>query len=263
MFTTLGTAAATAVVLVAVGVGSCVPQSTGHPPAAGASTSAAPSTSPSTGATSPSTGPSGSPSTGPVVHTLIPVYYIGTGPALYREFRDVQIPPAYQPAQLKSALSELLHTPPLDPDYVSLWGMTQASFRNITVDSAGVVTIDFDGSLAVTYKGPGKLSTAVYKAGLQQLVWTMTAVRGITGVRIFYQGKPKTDLAAIPSTMEEMATLPEAPVSPAVAVKVPEAPAAAANSGKRKPYGGRSGPNRDQYSKRSQSPDRVAQRTEK
>jgi len=53
---------------------------------------------------------------------------------------------------------------------------------------------------------------------------------------------------AIPSTVEEMATLPEAPVSPAVSVKVPEPPAAApAISGKPR---GEYGPRGDQYSER-------------
>jgi hypothetical protein len=195
MFTTLGSAAAAAVVLVAVGVGSCVPQPVNHPPIAGGSTSAGPSGSPSTGSTSPST----SPTPGPVVHTLIPVYYVGDGSALYREFRDVQIPRNYQPAQLKSALSSLLHTAPLDPDYWSPWNYVPVDLNNIQVDAAGVVTVDFGGALTVAIKGPGQLSPAGYRATVQALIWTVTAVPGVTGVRILNDGRPVTSLWGQPT----------------------------------------------------------------
>jgi hypothetical protein len=189
----------------AVGLGSCVPL--GPPaPARPAGTPVGPTPPPGTPEPTPQpeltadpsagpdptgpvdrTGPAGDPArpqTGPVTASVA-VYYQGADRrrTLYREFRRLDVGDNSTAAWIRAAVRQLLVAGSArDPDYGSGW---PAGARLLAVSvSAGTATVDLAGAVA----NPADDRTAAQ--AVQQLIWTVTAVRGVTGVRLWLDGAP-------------------------------------------------------------------------
>ena len=129
--------------------------------------------------------PTANASAAPGTMTAAVYYLVDTkrGVRLQREFR--QIPRTTTP--VRSALEAMLHEPPLDRDYTSLWPRA-TQIRGIALDGA-TATVDLTRH-ALDGKG-GAEATAM---SLQQLVHTMTAAdKAIADVRILVEGKEVDD----------------------------------------------------------------------
>lgn len=199
-------AAATATVAaVAVGVVSCTPPAPVEPqPAAtrpsAAATSSTPGQAPTTPGTVASSGAPGPSSTaapgpsvtggaqppGPGVLASVAAYYQGDdrgSPRLYREFHRRPVGDGSISARVAAGVREMLDgRTAADPDYTSAWPAS-AAVRSVRV-ADGVAVVDLAGA-AVNGAGDAEAELAV-----QQLVWTATAVRGVTGVRLRLDGAP-------------------------------------------------------------------------
>jgi hypothetical protein len=201
----LGTATATAAA-VTVGVVSCTPPGpVVRPPAASSSAppSARPSASPSPpGATrsakpSPKSPPAtaapaspaqsatvGEPPPGPATAASVAVYYQGSdrgSPRLYREFHRLPVGDGSPAARITAAVREMLDgRTAYDPDYVSAWPAS-AAVRSVRVTS-GIATVDVSGA------GVNGAGDAEARLAVQQLVWTATAVTGVSGVELRLDG---------------------------------------------------------------------------
>ncbi|HKD96707.1 MAG TPA: GerMN domain-containing protein [Micromonosporaceae bacterium] len=180
----MGSAVAASVVVLAVGIGSCNNPSTNPTPVGG----------PPATATQPSpTNPGSSTTTATPPGTAnVPVYYLGATKAGTRLFREYHVLPdgdGSTAAQVKAAITAMLDgRTAYDPDYSSQWPAS-ASVRGVTV-SGGVTTVDLGGATVNGYDPEGN------RAALQQLIWTATAYKGATGVKLLFDGKSQTTLWA-------------------------------------------------------------------
>jgi hypothetical protein len=169
-----GVLAATVVFAFAGVTGGCGsrPVATSTPPVATAPAATTPATSP------------------PPAHTVsVPVYYVGPGSRLYREYRTVSIAATDATDTSVAASVDLaLRQSALDPDYHSGWP-AGVSVRQVSV-SAGVTTIDLHGA---TVNGG---TAAANRASIQQLIWTATAYTGGTGVKLLFDGVERATLWA-------------------------------------------------------------------
>jgi hypothetical protein len=112
----------------------------------------------------------------PVVEVSGPVR-----PRLYREFHRLDVGDASEGAWVTAAVRRMLDPRgPDDPDYASGWP-TGAWLRDVRV-SQGVATVDLAGAAT------NGVSAATARQAVQQLVWTVTAVAGVDGVRIQLDG---------------------------------------------------------------------------
>lgn len=108
------------------------------------------------------------------------IYYaadvLGYGPRLYREFATV----ATCADPITESVDHMLHEPPVDADYTSLWEPdTQVLSVSVSGDTAEVDLTDFP-SLGAAFEG----------AAVQQLVWTVTAADpSVSNVRILVDGQ--------------------------------------------------------------------------
>lgn len=174
-----GVAVAATVVAVFTSVGSCapVPVTSGGPPGSTIS-STAPVTSPP---------PSGTPA---ATVANVPIYYLGAtkaGPMLYREYHRIPVGDGSTAAKIKAALAQMLDgRTAYDSDYSSQWPAS-AAVRGVTV-SGGVATVDLSGATVNAKEPVGN------RAAVQQLIWTATAFTGGTGVKLLFDGAPRTTL---------------------------------------------------------------------
>lgn len=108
----------------------------------------------------------------------VPVYWIGPGDVLYREFRTV---PA-SGDRVTSALTAMTTIEPLDPDYTSAWPL---GTRFAVARDGDDLTVD------VTGLGRAEMSEERARAAVQQLVWTATAAGQLPGeVTVLIDGEP-------------------------------------------------------------------------
>jgi len=190
----LVTVAVLAVAAVAVGLagGPPAPSEVG-PPAAGALSSPAVSPSDSAG---PRVGPAPAPSvvaptrpggTGaPDRRADLAVYYLGGPvgrPRLYREFHRLWLRDESAADRITAAVRNMLDGPTgMDPDYRSPWPVG-TELRGVSV-SRGIATVDLGGATRHDIDEVGA------RLAVQQLVWTVTAVPGVSGVRLRLDGAP-------------------------------------------------------------------------
>ena len=135
---------------------------------------------------SPSTEPTPSTEPSPPPTSTQAVYYVGdttNGPRLYREFRRVQ-----GPSPAHAALLAMLHEPPLDSDYTSVWP-TATEALTVSVDG-DVATVDLGVEARNANVGAEQAELAV-----QQLVYTVTAAQpAVKKVAITIGGQPEHSL---------------------------------------------------------------------
>ncbi|MFK3985383.1 GerMN domain-containing protein [Micromonospora sp. NPDC050397] len=145
-----------------------------------------PAPSPGAEPSSPGAEPSSAgPATAPVA-----VYYQGADPehGLYREFRPLPVGDGSPADRVRAALRHLVESAGArDPDYRAGWP-PGTRLRAVTV-SAGTATVDLAGA-AAPVPVSGSADDRVAAQAVQQLVWTATAVTGITGVRLLLDGVP-------------------------------------------------------------------------
>jgi hypothetical protein len=112
------------------------------------------------------------------------VYYVGdTGirAVLYREFR--QVPVVGGP--IRTAVNAMLHVPPRDPDYASLWPI--ATRIHGVSQRGNLATINLSREALTPRPGSGFAC-----ASLQQLVHTVTAANPrVTRVRLLVEGRSR------------------------------------------------------------------------
>lgn len=179
----MGSAVAVSVVALAVGIGSCNKTPTRPAPVGGPQV---PASQPgqSTGGASPSA------TVTPPGSANVPVYYLGAtkaGPRLFREYHVLPAGDGSTAAQLTAAITAMLDgRTAYDRDYSSQWP-AGASVRGVSV-SGGVATVDLGGATVNGYDPTGN------RAALQQLIWTATAYRGGTGVKLLFDGQPRATL---------------------------------------------------------------------
>ncbi|GIG92437.1 GerMN domain-containing protein [Plantactinospora endophytica] len=170
----------------------------GPPPgAAGAERSATPvptvddvrpGPTPPGGPVAPSAGQStGTQTTAPAATTAaLAVYYLGGDPArprLYREFHRLWLHDGSARDRITAALRNLLDSPVgMDPDYRSAWP-EGTDLRDVTVGD-GVATVDLAGAARAG------VDEVTARLAVQQLVWTVTAVPGVSGLRLRLDGAP-------------------------------------------------------------------------
>ncbi|WP_422774484.1 GerMN domain-containing protein [Plantactinospora sp. WMMC1484] len=196
------TVATLSLVAVAAGlVGTVVPtpsDRTEPPPgAAGTDGSATPTTptgdvrpgpTPSGGALAPSPGTSaGTPAAAPGAPTdSLAVYYLGGDPdkpRLYREFHRLWLRDGSARDRITAAVRNLLDSPVgMDPDYRNAWP-EGTDLRGVTVDGE-IATVDLAGAAR------HDVGAATARLAVQQLVWTVTAVPGVSGLRLRLDGAP-------------------------------------------------------------------------
>jgi hypothetical protein len=135
-----------------------------------------------------SAGPTGGfiTSIGPSGETILrlPVYYLGpsaTGSGLYREYHPLPGGDRSIEQLTTVAVNDMLGARPLDPDYASPWP-AGARVRQVRRDGS-TVTIDLAGAAA------NSVDAATARQAVQQLVWTATAVSGLTDVRLLLDGQ--------------------------------------------------------------------------
>jgi hypothetical protein len=112
---------------------------------------------------------------------LLPVYYLGTGDRLYREYHPLPTGAGTVADKVEAALGAMLRSRATDPDYRSAWP-GGGSVRAVRVDG-DLVTVDLDVPSV-----PGD-------PGVQQLVWTVTAVSGKPDVKLLVRGRPPVGAA--------------------------------------------------------------------
>ncbi|MEO3745810.1 GerMN domain-containing protein [Plantactinospora sp. B5E13] len=190
------TVAAVTVAALAVGLAVGLPPERTVAPVAGPATPQPPPSPP--GAADPAPAPSDPATVEPVTPSAPPssgttpdrrradlaVYYLG-GPAdrprLYREFHRLWVRDGSARDRVTAAVRNMLDGPSgIDPDYRTGWPVG-TDLRAVTVRS-GVATVDLAGVSRHPTDGVGA------RLAVQQLVWTVTAVRGVTGVRLRLDG---------------------------------------------------------------------------
>jgi spore germination protein GerM len=175
------TALATGVAAVTIGFASCTPApqpGPNHGTAAGPTATSGPSG-------------TGTPTTGPTTLTTarVPIYYLGANDKLYREYHLITVGDGSPAAKVKAAITQMLDgRTAYDHDYSSQWPAS-ASVRSVSI-TGGVATVDLHGATVNGFDPQGN------KAALQQLIWTATAFTGGTGVKLLFDGQPRTTLWA-------------------------------------------------------------------
>ncbi len=172
-------AVATSVIAVVTGVGSCAPK---HPVTVSAPAGVATTTPTAPSPTSPASAATAN----------LPIYYVGptaAGPALYREYHRVAVGDGSMAAKVRAAVTLMLgsHTA-ADNDYTTPWP-AGTTVRSVAT-SGSVTTIDLHGAT-------GGAANA-YPLALKQLIWTVTAVSGGTGVRLRFDGATRPTLGSVP-----------------------------------------------------------------
>ncbi|MFC6023287.1 GerMN domain-containing protein [Plantactinospora solaniradicis] len=114
------------------------------------------------------------------------VYYQGGDPdrpRLYREFHRLWLRDGSAADRITAAVRNLLDGPTgMDPNYLNAWP-TGTDLRGVSV-SDGTATVDLAGAAR------NEVGEAVARMAVQQLVWTVTAVPGVSGVRLRLDGTP-------------------------------------------------------------------------
>jgi sporulation and spore germination protein/immunoglobulin-like protein involved in spore germination len=125
--------------------------------------------------------------TGPAVaspaapaRTVLPVYYLGRGDRLYREYHPLDAGGGTAADQVRAAVAELMRDSAADPDYRTAWP------AGVAVDD---VRVDGD-TVTVSLTGLTGLTGAPKPPAVRQLVWTVTAVSQLPGVRVVVDGGP-------------------------------------------------------------------------
>jgi Sporulation and spore germination/Immunoglobulin-like domain of bacterial spore germination len=183
----MSTAVAASVAAIAIGIGSCAPTTPTRPRP---NTAGGPTVSATNSPTRPTTKPSTNGPTGAAAaRANVPVYYLGANDKLYREYHSTPVGNGTPAAKIRAAVVLMLDgLTAFDHDYSSQWPAS-ASVRNVTV-AGGVATVDLHGATVNGYDPAGN------RAALQQLIWTATAFTGGSGVRLLFDGKPRTTLWA-------------------------------------------------------------------
>ncbi|MBK8170639.1 MAG: GerMN domain-containing protein [Sandaracinaceae bacterium] len=113
---------------------------------------------------------------------VVPVYYVSEtdlGVRLFREFRRV----AASADAVHAAVEAMLHLPPLDPDFISLWP-SGTSINSIEVVGA-MATVDLSSDALTPVLGAEAEGQT-----LEQLVYTITATNNtITSVLLLIDGE--------------------------------------------------------------------------
>ncbi|MEQ4302002.1 GerMN domain-containing protein [Plantactinospora sp. B6F1] len=116
----------------------------------------------------------------------LPVYYLGGDPGrprLYREYHRLWLHDGSSRDRVTAALRNLLDGPVgMDPDYRNPWP-EGTDLRTVTVRD-GIATVDLAGAAR------NEVSAPVARLAVQQLVWTVTAVPGVSGLRLRLDGAP-------------------------------------------------------------------------
>jgi hypothetical protein len=183
-----------AVAVVGVGLaGGVVPTPSDHRTGSPAGVSGAePTASPA--ATSGDVRPGPTPPGGPVpsvgttsgtaTTASLAVYYQGgepNRPRLYREFHRLWLRDGSAADRITAAVRNLLDGPTgMDPHYSNAWPVS-TDLRGVSV-SGGTATVDLAGAAR------NDVGEAVARMAVQQLVWTVTAVPGVSGVRLRLDG---------------------------------------------------------------------------
>ncbi|MEE6261809.1 GerMN domain-containing protein [Plantactinospora sonchi] len=114
------------------------------------------------------------------------VYYLGgpvDRPRLYREFHRLWLRDGSARDRVTAAVRNMLDGPSgIDPDHRTGWP-AGTDLRGASV-RAGVATVDLTGVSRHTTDALGA------RLAVQQLVWTVTATPGVTGVRLRLDGAP-------------------------------------------------------------------------
>ncbi len=119
---------------------------------------------------------------------LLPVYYVGQNPALYREFHALPIGDGSLAARARVAVATMLdRSSAYDPDYGSAGWPAAARVGSVAV-AGDVATVDLTGV------GTATPEPVAARLAVQQLVWTVTAVTSLGGVRLLDDGVPVTSL---------------------------------------------------------------------
>ncbi len=191
---TLGTGAATAVVVLAVGLGSCAPRPDvppiGGPSSPPAVSSPAPSPAPSVALSERPAGPAPG---GPVP---LRVYYLRNDrgyPRLYPEFHPLAAGDGSPAARTRAALTEMFDgLTAYDPDYSSGWP-AGTRVREVRIEGSAVV-VDLTGFHNGT--DPGQLDPVTVRQAVQQLVYTATTPQASNKevVRLRLDGQPVAKL---------------------------------------------------------------------
>lgn len=151
-----------------------------------------------TGSSTISSVPSASatPSATPVTAN-VPIYYLGTvgsargEPKLFREYHRLAAGDGSVAAKIKAAVTAMLDgRTAYDADYFSQWPAS-ASVGGVTIDG-GVATLDLARATVNAREPTGNA------AAVQQLIWTATAFSGGTGVRLLFDGAPRTTWGGVP-----------------------------------------------------------------
>ncbi|MDG4788212.1 GerMN domain-containing protein [Micromonospora sp. WMMD1102] len=145
-----------------------------------------PGPTPPDGAVAPSAGAgTGTPAPGTGTAAL-PVYYLGGDPArprLYREFHRLWLHDGSARDRITAALRNLLDGPlGMDPDYRNPWP-EGTDLRAVTV-AGGIATVDLGGAA----RDVDDVDEVTARLAVQQLVWTVTAAPGVTGLRLRLDG---------------------------------------------------------------------------
>lgn len=148
-------------------------------------------------ATDPGSSTSPSPTATPPAAPTTPifVYYVGDtpdGPRLYPEFRPLEL--GADP--LKVGIVDVLSTPPLDPDYRSVWRQTGTDLSSLEVVD-GVIRIGLGEGATQTHG----LSEAERRAAIEQLIYTaQAAVQQRLPVQFLVNGNPSAEILGLPAS---------------------------------------------------------------
>lgn len=128
----------------------------------------------------------------PTLQRGLPIYYVGSGNLLYREFRDLPT----QSDRLTTAIAAVLNVVPLDPALSSLW--TGGQVNSATVVGNRIV-VDISASAF-----DGFTSREVALAAINQVVYTAIATvgdrNGEKTVQILRDGSPNLPVLGAPAT---------------------------------------------------------------
>jgi len=140
---------------------------------------------------SPTSSPTGMPP-GAEAPFEVFVYYLGDTGVDIRLFREVRDSPDVAPDRLTAAVETML-SPPLDPDYVSLWPEGTELLEPVDVDG-DTATVNLS---AEATEAPANAGADAEAKSVQQLVYTVTASGkewGIKQVRLLVEGEEVSDL---------------------------------------------------------------------
>ncbi|MBE1488997.1 GerMN domain-containing protein [Plantactinospora soyae] len=159
----------------------------GEPSGGPAASPAAPSADVQPGLTPPGAPvPSIGSTSGTATTASLAVYYQGgdpNRPRLYREFHRLWLRDGSAADRITAAVRNLLDGPTgMDPNYLNAWPVS-TDLRGVSV-SGGTATVDLAGAAR------NEVGEAAARMAVQQLVWTVTAVPGVSGVRLRLDGTP-------------------------------------------------------------------------